>query len=479
MKILLINPILKGDFTSLHNGLISIATYIDRESSHEVQIADLSFQRAHWKKYLKEKIDYFEPNLVGITTSYIYYDCALRVAHFTKSITKAMVIFGGSHTIINPDEVINERSIDGVCLNDGEDIIKDLLDRLANNDDIYSINGLWLKKGEEIIKNPRKPLEKNLDKFSQWNWELYNDLDKQLYFFRHIPLQGSRGCQYECSFCSAKVMKEHSVGQFCRWIDPKLLAEEAKFQYDKYKDNYLEFFRFCDPVFTQNNDWLKRFTFYYEKVGLKGFPFSALARIDHLDEEKLKMLKKAGCVEIRMGLESGDNYIRNNIFKKGITTEFIREKIRLIQKHKISIVGYFIIGAPGETKETIRSTLSFIRDINIDTPAIFSYKPIPKTEAFDILNKLGGWVEPHGQHKLVSLFKGEIVHTPYLTPGKVSYYKALQSFDVLFRKIFSEIKIRGLKFFIEYPWYLLQGLKSQMDFESISISFLNRKRRQH
>ncbi|MBL7197159.1 MAG: radical SAM protein [Candidatus Omnitrophica bacterium] len=475
MRLLLINPVLKGDFTSLHNGLVSIASYINRETHHKVQIADLSFQRKHWKSYLKETMFGFRPDLVGLTVSYIYYDCAFEVADFIKSISKAKVIFGGPHIIVNPDEVIKEPSVDYICLNDGEEVLKELLDGIELKENVSSIQGLWVKDDGEVIRNPRRPLSQDLGRFSPWNWDLYNDLDKQLYFFRHIPIQGSRGCKYDCSFCSAKIMRECSVGQFCRWMDPKLMAEEAKYQYDKYKNNYLGFFRFCDPVFTQHYDWMKNFALHYEEVGLKGFPYSVLARIDHLDEDKLKLLKETGCVELRLGLESGDDYIRNDIFKKGIKTELIRETIRLIQKYKISIVGYFIIGAPGETKETLRVTSSFVKEINIDTPAIFSYKPVTKTEACATLFKMGGRVDEKKRKEIVSLFKGEIVYTPYLTPNQVHYYKIILSSYVFFRKLWKEIRERGLKFFIEFPLYLRKGLKSRMDFESIIASFLNRK----
>jgi radical SAM superfamily enzyme YgiQ (UPF0313 family) len=184
----------------------------------------------------------------------------------------------------------------------------------------------------------------------------------------------TRGCPFQCTFCN----RNARLGGMLRARSPKNVIGEMK----KLKEDYaVREVMFFDDNFILDKAWAYDFCRAVENAGLDML-WEIRTRVDTVDEEILKALKHAGCYRIRFGFESGDNQILKNM-KKGITVEQSLECARLCHKVGIEMFGYFILGAPGETEESMRETIDLAIEIEPRFALFSKFVPYPCTEAFD------------------------------------------------------------------------------------------------
>jgi len=186
---------------------------------------------------------------------------------------------------------------------------------------------------------------------------------------RHIPVVTSRGCSHRCLFCyrHMKGHRQHSVDYVVKHL--KLL-----------KDRYgLEGFQFCDELFNASRSWVMEFCDAIEQEKLDIFYLVSGARVDRIDEQMLTRLKETGCIEICYGQESGSNTILKE-YRKGVSSVQNKE-ITLLTTNKVGIPStvQLVIGAPGETGQTIGETIQFLKDVEAYQCSLNYLIPLPGT----------------------------------------------------------------------------------------------------
>ena len=241
---------------------------------------------------------------------------------------------------------------------------------------------LFTKKKGKIIINPLRKQIGNLDilpfpDYEELKIKKNHSNYGSAFFPNRMGIIASRGCPYNCIFCSGGIVYKGS-----RSRSAKNIVDEIEHLYTKYG---IRKFEFLDNAFAFNKkraieickEIIKR------KLAIKWIISS---RVDNVDEQLLKIMKSSGCHCIIYGIESGSQKVLNTI-KKGISISQIKNAVRITKKVGIKVYGVFIIGAPYETDSTIRETINFAKKLPIDYATFNLLVPLPKTELFRLASK--------------------------------------------------------------------------------------------
>lgn len=316
--------------------------------------------------------------LTGVTTYY-----AAQLSRMIKTlIPDSPIVWGGHHPSAVPNECIKEKYIDFVIVGEGEETAVEFSNALLSGTGYSNILGLGYKDTHDNSKvNPDRPLVKDLDKF-ELNWELINIYDyKRNNFHGKTPINfySSRGCPYNCTFCSTPLY----TGKSFRSHSPQYVARNLGYLNEKYGFNSVFF---SDDNFMIHND--------------RGFDIITMlakqnitvdtvdVRINQINESMVSKFKEYGVSGIFFGYESGNDRILSMI-KKDITVEQTKEKVHLIKKYGIPVWASGIIGLPTETKKEIYTTIDFalwLKDNlpDLSTAVAFRYMPLPATKLMNL-----------------------------------------------------------------------------------------------
>lgn len=347
------------------------------------------------EEVLLQMIKDYDPGLVAVTSFTANFKVGISLLNEIKRHFKGLyTIYGGIHTTLLPGEVINEPSVDMICVGEGEGLVAELCNKLESNSDITSIRNLWIKSSGKIIKNELRPLIAlddlpvlDFDGFDDYNF--YRPLAGRLYRMANVDI--SRGCPFQCSYCVNHTFQKlfKGLGKYHRVKSIQKAIENLVFVKEKYN---IETMRFWDEDFgVFKLDYLKEFAEEYRrKVNL---PFLIHGGVNSLNEEKVKILKDMGCVTISIGVESGNENIRRDILNRRMSNEKIVRVFSLVKDYGIRVSAYNMIGLPFETRENIFETIELNRRCRPATSSVVFIEPYPNTEIYSICVS-NGFVEP-------------------------------------------------------------------------------------
>ncbi len=325
-----------------------------------------------------------DPRVIGMT---VYtndvpscIELSRRIREQNPNIT---IIGGGPHVTVIPFELIDYRAIDYGVIGEGERTIVEFMENVEKrNFNPRKIKGLcWKEHGKHKTSEPR-PLIENLDEIPFPN---YKKLPMDYYTYpTAIKLRGillslieiysSRGCPYRCSYCSSFL----TFGRKPRYRSPKNVVDEIDMLKNEYK---IDGFYFLDDTFTVSKSHV--FGIVKELMERKiDLIWGCETRVNLVDDEKLRAMKRAGCVQIDFGVESGSQKILNTL-KKDITVEQIGKAFELCKKHKIRTFANFMVNNPGETWGDVLETWKVARKIDADNMGVWVTTPYPGTELFN------------------------------------------------------------------------------------------------
>jgi len=346
------------------------------------------------EKDLTDAVNIHGADVVGITSTSGTYPQGLICCKFVKkNCPKALIIMGGIHPTVCPEEVILEDCVDVICIGEGEDAFVEMCDAIEAKRSINRIKNLWVKDANDrkhLHKNPLRPL-KDLDSlpaqdFSGFHeYEFYSPLAGNLYKMLNTDL--SRGCPFKCHYCSNCYLQGlfKELGTYHRRKSPGIAIKQIKELKEKYQFNAV---RFWDEDFTVfPNSYLKELTKLYKKE--IGLPFVVYAGTRTVTEEKVGYLKEMGCTTMAMAIESGNYWVRKNILNRDITDEDIVEKYAIVKESGIRVSAYNMIGLPFETRTMVFDTIRLNRRVKPATSSVAAWMPYPKTRLSRIAKEYG------------------------------------------------------------------------------------------
>lgn len=418
-------------------GLFDITFMISQRYDHDAREKTGVVKKVDVRKYwgsgdkvgiegeFKKKIASFKPELIAFSVVENNYVCSRKLFKIAKEITKAPVIVGGLFPTISPELFVEDNNVDIICVGEGEYAIRELAEKLDCGQDISNIPNLIVKGNGKVKKNRLA---------GYYDWKPFTFQDWSIFDKRHLlkPFMGkmhrtgffelSRGCPHNCSYCinhlSQKIFK--GLGRYNREKPLEYAIKEIEHMKKEYT---LELVFFNDENFlTMRKERLSDFCDKYEsRVGL---PFFIMTRADSLlDEGKVAMLKKAGCVTIGIGVESGNEEIRKKLLNKNIPNSVYETAFAICHKHGIRTTANIMMGLPFETEENILESAQFCRKLQARSLSLSIFAPYQGTKLRKICVE-NGFMEDRPYDDIATI-NHSILNMPQLSSKKIEefYYK--------------------------------------------------------
>jgi len=351
--------------------LASLAA-VAKTAGYSVNLLDCIASRISWEQYL-DYIKQARPRwtIVIAIPSVLIHD--LYATYIGKRYDSNTVVVGPHITALPKQMMEAFPTIDFGILGEAEETLAELLNAVDNGGDLNHIKGLVHRQHNNIIVNEERAFIEDLDSLPTPLYELLPVDRYRLPYIgkRYTFVLHSRGCPFSCSFCRQVVMWKSKP----RFRSPEIICEELKYL-DKLDIHNIIFH---SDTFTLNKNNVIEICKRIIDSKLK-IRWICNAREDLVDEEMLRWMKKSGCWMINYGIESGVQDILDKCNKGGnATVEKAREAVLMTKRAGIKVWGYFIIGLPGETPDTIRQTSRFARSLPLDMVNFSVATPYPGT----------------------------------------------------------------------------------------------------
>jgi hopanoid biosynthesis associated radical SAM protein HpnJ len=383
----------------------------------------------------------------------------IRLSQRIKDVNpKIKIAFVGPHVTVLPERALQEApAIDFVVRKEFDYAVKEF----AEGEALEDILGISYRKNGSIGHTADRPQLQDLDSLPHVTDIYHRDLDVRRYnvpflLYPYVSLYTTRGCPAQCTFC---LWPQTTSGHAWR----KRSTDDVAREMAKAKEYwpYVKEFFFDDDTF---NIQKARTIELCAKLKPLGLTWSCTSRVT-TDYETLKAMKEAGCRLMIVGYESGDQQILKNI-KKGATIERARQFTKDAHKLGLVIHGDFILGLPGETRETIQNTIAFAKELDVETIQVSVAHAYPGTELFDFAVKnnfmVNGSMVDEGGHQLAHIeYPGlpadEILHSVhrfydeyYFRPRAVFRILRKAAFDSgerkrLYKEARTFLKVRSMR----------------------------------
>ncbi len=409
MKIELIHPSFEIYFT--HEAPIGLAYLkaVAQKAGHKVKILDNNVLNLKLDEVL-ERVKGSDIAAISMTTP--TYKTVKELSGAIRKKLGIPVVIGGAHPTIDPKDCLD--FADYVIMGEGEQTFVELLNAIENGKklaELKKIKGLGFRWSDKRILNESRALNTDLDSipFPDWNGFPIKKYGSAVRTSgKSLPIVTSRGCPFNCCYCFKGLF-----GIKFRARSPKNVVDELVY----LKKNFeIKEFQIADDAFAA--DKKRAIAICKEMVKRKlNLPWSLPngIRANSLNEEVVSWMKKAGLKYTGLGIESGNQKILDQIGKQQ-TLEEVRNAVKLLKKYKITTVGFFMFGLPNDTLETMKDTVQFAKELDLDYCSISMTTPYPGTRLYDQINKGEGKFLTTSQEDLFSL--GSKVK--FIMPGMAS-----------------------------------------------------------
>jgi len=366
-------------------GLAYVAAALER-AQHEVQIIDCMGSEMTWQE-ICETLEKSNPDIVGITALTATLQSAFEIARKSKEFFSKVPVIIGGHGAYKIEEAILKRNkdVDIIVRGEGEETIVDLAESIKSKRSLKEISGICFRRGrDDVTINPARPFITDLDSLpfpsrhllpmeSYISEQLPSVLGKET--FKATPLVSSRGCPFLCVFCAST----NFYGHKWRPRSPENVVAEIGHLYQNYKKLGLSGYTFADDNFLADPDRVVKICDLLIDCGLSHLKWICEARVSSADEKVFSKMHEAGCRVVAFGIESGNDEVLKSI-RKGITKDMVRRAVKMAKSTGLKIWGYFLIGLPKDTEETIKETIAFSKELDLDVNAFHPVFVYPGTD---------------------------------------------------------------------------------------------------
>jgi radical SAM superfamily enzyme YgiQ (UPF0313 family) len=414
MKITLIQPRVGHNPSYIHEplNLGYIAAYLIENGYKDVNIHIGAFETD--KGIIS---DASEADIVGFTATSPMMKHAEELAKQIKEENpKAVIVFGGSHSSVLPENSLKSENVDVVVRGEGERTMLEIAQAVERGTSFKGITGISYENKGEIIHNPNRELIRDIDtipfparnlmcqdKFLEIGYNKYGD--------RGAWIFSSRGCPYHCTYCASCSIWTRKW----RARSPENIFEEIQ---ELIRDFNVDRINFADDTFTISRKRVVEFCNLLKRANLQ-ISWGCNVRVDNVDKKLFEEMKSAGCTDVWIGAESGSAIILKDI-KKGITLTQIKNAFEWSKEAGLKRRAYLMIGSPKESRETILQTEELVGEIKPDTLEFSILTPYPGCENYEMAKRVG-YVDDNMDWSAVDIFSCDCVlmSSQYLTKDEV------------------------------------------------------------
>lgn len=346
--------------------ILAYVAAILEKHGHKVIIIDAKALKLSKEDALKILLS-FRPDILGFRAETYYFHDALDWIRYLKGSLGVPVVAGGVNLTLYPKEVLSHQEVDYGIIGEAIESLPNFLRALENGDDYSGLPGLAYRDrdGNTVINSPQNTLYD----FDSYPYPARHLLPNDRYYSiisqrkNFTIMLTSTGCPYGCLFCAIPISY--------RTRTPKNVIDEVEVCYKDFGIREIDFF---DAIlFMPRERVLEIFRLIQSRK--LDIEWSARSRVDIVDEQVLREAALAGCRQIYYGIESVEQQVLDSVNKR-ISPETAVEAIRLSKKYGIRAMGFFMVGNPGETKESVRKTIAFSKKLDLDF--IQASRTIPK-----------------------------------------------------------------------------------------------------
>jgi anaerobic magnesium-protoporphyrin IX monomethyl ester cyclase len=361
-------------------GLLYVSAYL-KKNNIEHQVFDSTFT------FKKDLIDYVKKEKPEIIGFYVNLMTRPKILEIISEIRKdqntanSKIVLGGPDVTYNIKNYL-ENGADYLVIGEGEITFFELIKALDDKKNIDTVNGIAYKNANDnIISTPRRQRIKEIDILGFPNLEAiklqkYFEIWNNRYGYPSLNISTQRGCPYSCNWCSKGVFGTSLVQRSVESV-----VAEIEYLIKTYNIKYITF---VEDLFTIQKEWVKKLCFLVLQKKLT-ISFECTTRAEHLDEELIYFMKKAGFKQIWIGAENGSQKVIDAMNTKSNLNQ-INRTMQMLKKVGIRTGTFIMLGYPGETKEDIFQTMKFLKQSNPDNYAISLSYPINGTHFYAEVN---------------------------------------------------------------------------------------------
>ena len=377
MQIIAINPLQSLRYPQPPMGIATITAVLEKQG-YPLSIID-----ANALQISPDNIPQYTNNtaVVLLTAMTPTINAAARIAKQVKQAKPDVkIVLGGAHATLLPDDTLASLpEVDVIVRGEGEETITELLPALEQENALTHIGGISYRREGKIVNNPERTTKVDLDAvpFLPYHLLPFTKYRPHPPHGRALPFAAvitSRGCPYRCAYCSKPIF-----GNKFRAQSPQRVVEEIEYYVNKFGVKEIAFY---DDVFTLDK---KRAFAISEGILQKGLKlyWTCETRANLVDKELLLQMRRAGCYSVSYGIESASQEILDAI-NKDITPEKVEQAIHLTREAGLQTTGYFMVGCPGETPQTIRKSIAFAQKLHLDYAQFAITTPFPGTKLYQM-----------------------------------------------------------------------------------------------
>lgn len=356
-------------------GLLLLAAKA-REIGYDPMIIESDLEGLSPEKVAEMVIE-INPKFLGITLFTVGVFNAVVISKIVREANPNIIILvGGPHISSMGYETMNRfEDFDVAVVHEGELILENLLKNIENGESLESVQGIMYRDADgSIRKTVAPPNIENLDDLPMPAWDLLPNFPDAylpaIYDYPRAPVatySASRGCPFLCEFCDTS-----TFGATIRYNSSQRVYDTMKHLSETYGIKHLQF---IDDLFVAHNAHVVEFSklLIANKIDMT---WSCTARVNTVKPETLALMKEAGCWEISFGLESGSDWLLDEM-KKSQRVDTAIQAVKWTHEAGIRVKGLLMLGYPGETRETIEQTKEFVKNIPLTTMNLSKFTPYP------------------------------------------------------------------------------------------------------
>ena len=366
-----------GNPMHYHHGVGGIDACL-RQAGHETSL--VYYRRAPTEEEVARTLVAERPDAVFFPVNTHQWMFVRPYARWAKRHSAAFTVVGGIHAILDPESVIAQEGIDAVCVGEGEHAATELVDALAGGGPLDAIPGMWVKRPSgEVARTPFRPLVEDLDALpisDRAVWDMTQILIDSQY---EMTVMGGRGCPFKCNYCANSARREvyRGHGKYVRMCSPRYLIDaiakmEERYNFDRL---FIE-----DDVFIFKHRWAEEFCALYKERFR--YPFRAYVRVEFCTKEILRVMRDAGCYQVLVGVEAGNERLRAEVLNRKMTNEAIVRVFRWADELGLKTWNFNMFGFPDETEQTVEDLFALNRILRPNKAQISLFYPYPNTELY-------------------------------------------------------------------------------------------------